>query len=143
MTTANPNKVFVLARILETDELFAMLNRGVGSRPLTYCPFLVQSQVLLAPFATTGDICLTRCPLLHQGLFCKTIYQSSACMCQCLGFFLQGWNLAFLFFKFHEVPVRSALQPLKAPLNGSKTIWCIIDYFQLFGICQVSFCSIT
>lgn len=50
-TTVNPNRVFVFARILETDELFSVLNRGVGSCPLTYCPFPVQSQMLLATFA--------------------------------------------------------------------------------------------
>lgn len=41
------------------------------------------------------------------------------------GFFLQGWDLAFLFARLHEVPVRPAHQPLKVHLNDNTTIWCI------------------
>lgn len=128
MTTANPNKVFVLTRILETDELFSMLNRGVGLCPSTYCSFLVQPQVLLATFSTRPQWLLIFhwASTLQPGFFCAKLFTSPQPVCvSAWGFFLQGWDLAFLFARLHEVPVRPAHQPLKVHLNDNTTIWCI------------------
>lgn len=123
MTPTNPN--MVLTRIPETAELFSMLNRGVGSHPSTYCPFLVQSQVLLATFATRPHWWL----MFHQG---STIAPGSllqnylsvlSLYVSVLGFFFQGWDLAFLFVKIHKVPVRPALLP--------KSFWMVVQLYSV------------
>lgn len=38
---------------------------------------------------------------------------------------LQVQNFAFPFVTFHEVPVSPYFQPVKVPVNGGITIWCI------------------
>lgn len=64
----------------------------------------------------------------------------------------QSVHLAFLplrmglvipFAKLQKMPVSPVLQPVKALLNDSATIWCIIHHSQLFIICKLALCPVT
>lgn len=142
MTTGKPKKVFVLTRILETNELCSMLDKGVESHPLSLPSAAPDAAGHLGHKATLV-ICVSLRVHYSTRVSSAKLFTSPQPVCvSAWGFFLQRWDLAFLSAKLHEVPVRPALQPLKVRLNGSANTWCFIHYFQYFVIYKVSFCSI-
>lgn len=47
-------------------------------------------------------------------------------------------NVTFPFIEFHEIPVGQFLQPIKVPLNGTITIWCIHHSSQFCATCELA-----
>lgn len=47
-------------------------------------------------------------------------------------------DLAFLFVKFHEIPLSRSIQRAKISLNGSTTIWCITHSSQSSSVCKLA-----
>ena len=49
-----------------------------------------------------------------------------------------GQDFALPFKEFHEVPLCPFLQPVKVPLNGSVTFWCISHSSELCIVCELA-----
>ncbi|KAK4832340.1 hypothetical protein QYF61_021869 [Mycteria americana] len=50
----------------------------------------------------------------------------------------QVQNFALPFAELNDVPVNPFLQPIEAPLDGSKTLWCIIHFSQFCVISKLA-----